>query len=108
MDTKTIDQRIRQKARDGYWAELQAASKQFTSTFFESFGGGAQTAIANPKNNSVHPYPNYWAGELLDEICKGLFKEFAAKHEEAAVAAFLARVDSLSNEVAELRGSIDE
>lgn len=105
MSIKTMDERLREQAHKDFQGELEKAAKAFQLAL-----GIYQEPISEYQrkirvNESGGPFPAY-SNDLLNALVKTAFERGRDKVGDAAVQAFMQRVDELSQEVAELRDQV--
>lgn len=108
MNTKTIDERIREKARKELSDKIHRATLKFKKEIeihgttdvvqLRCFDGqdcrNPQTAFA-------------YNCELIEQIAKQAIEKLSPKYEEAAIAEFLKKVDSLQEQIDGMYHAID-
>ncbi len=98
-DTRTLDERIRQQARDDLKKQIDAAAEPLLKMLLWS-GNPVKGLARIAPNGSPVPIE---AREVLRLLVAALNEELREKHEGGAVTAFIQRVESLQQQVDELR-----
>lgn len=97
MNTKTIDERIREKARNVLSAELKAAFQPVKALAY--YRMSQHSGFVRKDENNVRPV--VWS-EILDALEGELFRLHQERRESDAVSKFLEEVESLRGRVEEL------
>ena len=104
MDTGTIDQRIRQYARDELEAEVRSAFSKLNELF-----SGLDSAVRVDLHECYHN-PNlgdFYAASVLKAVEEAVIAARTRNAEEAAVTAFLKRIEDLSAQVEDLQSQVE-
>lgn len=97
MDTKTLDDRIREKARAELRNQIDGDAKKFYAWIGKS--GQWPSIKVGPKDQQV----SVGCSDAFRLITEAIFAAQAPNAEKAAVEQFLSKVDSLQEQVDELR-----
>lgn len=98
-DTRTLDQRIREQARQELKDRIEKASEPISR--LRAWSAGPVTGLFRKAGNGdMVPADSQM---VFKAFCDHLFAENVERAESDAIAAFLQRVDSLQEQVNELR-----
>lgn len=108
MDTKTIDERIREKARKELSDKIYNASREFCKVI-EIVGTTDVVEIVCFRDEKQRTNESAFAynRDLIEGIAKQAIEKLSPKHEESAIRDFLKKVDSLQGQIDEIYHSID-
>ena len=104
MDIKTVDQRIRDRARNELDNKISKAARDFIAAI-ESLGTNNAVAVTpiNKSNETVKIYDS----KAIKEIAEAAKKRLAPKFEQKAVDEFIKQVDGFQSELDDLYSEIN-
>ena len=104
LDIKTIEGKIRERARNAYAAEIDAAMKPIRAMCVgNAVYTGLEHEIGYPHvNSSGKPSKILEAIQVLDAVKDGLFARFRKEREDQAVRDFVEKVENLHARIDEL------
>ena len=102
MTTKTLDERIREQARDKHRATVNSALDHLRSLLFSQgrYHGDDNTGIKSPDGLSTDNGVKFLrVDQMMTAIRDSVFTLTAPDAEEVAVAAFVQKVESLQEQI---------
>lgn len=99
-DIKTLDQRIREEAQKKLQDQIEVAKAPLTQLLRWSSMATIPTLYRKATNGDIVEADQHY---VIDQFCRHLFAENVERAERTAIEDFMARVESLQQQVNDLR-----